>query len=147
MLVLSTLHKLLSQVLSHPDIHSAALLTPEGQLVSFACHPYRTKDDIRLLVGLSSEVWQEEGDQGIATVDSELGRIIVYPVHSSSDQPREKPAMLLAMGASDAVDWDELEAKARDVTARLGRSVSKLRSPLTAAPHSPPSVANARLAR
>jgi hypothetical protein len=72
MLVLATLHSLLSQVISSPGLHTAALLTPNGQLVSYACDSTRSKDDVRLVVGLSSEIWLEVSDQGIGMVDSEV---------------------------------------------------------------------------
>ena len=73
MLVLATLHRLLSQVISSPGLHTAAILTPNGQLVSYACDATRSKDDVRLVVGLSSEIWLEVADQGIGMVDSEVG--------------------------------------------------------------------------
>ena len=72
MLVLATLHRLLSQVISSPGLHTAVLLTPNGQLVSYACDSTRSKDDVRLVVGLSSEIWLEVADQGIGMVDSEV---------------------------------------------------------------------------
>lgn len=72
MLVLSTLHELLSQVLDLPDLHTAALLTPEGQLVSYAAGPARSKDDVLVLVGLSGEVWQETGELGVGMAESEV---------------------------------------------------------------------------
>jgi hypothetical protein len=72
MLVLSKLHNLLSQILSLPHLHTAVLLTPEGQLVSVACDPYRPKDEIRVVVGLCGEVWQETRAQGFGMVDSEV---------------------------------------------------------------------------
>lgn len=102
MLVLATLHQLLSQVISSPGLHTAVLLTPNGQLVSYACDSTRSKDDVRLVVGLSSEIWLEVADQGVGMVDSEvratasctlcisilllhqLGRILVLAVAASS---------------------------------------------------------------
>lgn len=72
MLVLSTLHSLLAQILALPDLHTAVLLTPEGQLVCVACDPARPKDEVRVVVGLSGEVWQETRDQGFGMVDSEV---------------------------------------------------------------------------
>lgn len=72
MLVLSTLHDLLSQVLDLPDLHTAALLTPEGHLVSYAAGPARSKDDVLVLVGLSGEVWQETGELGVGMAESEV---------------------------------------------------------------------------
>lgn len=72
MLVLSKLHELLSQVLDLPNLHTAALLTPEGQLVSFAAGPARSKDDVLVLVGLSGEIWQETDEQGVGMAESEV---------------------------------------------------------------------------
>ena len=77
MLVLSTLHKLLSQVLVLPDLHTAVLLTPSGHLISVASDPYRPKDDLRVVVGLAGEVWQETKDQGLGMVDSEVNTILL----------------------------------------------------------------------
>ena len=72
MLVLSTLHSLLSQVLSLPCLHTAVLLTPTGQLVSVASDPRRPKDDIRIVVGLAMEVWQETKEQDFGMIESEV---------------------------------------------------------------------------
>ena len=72
MLVLSTLHNLLSQVLSLPCLHTAVLLTPTGQLVSVASDPQRPKDDIRIVVGLAMEVWQETKEQDFGMIESEV---------------------------------------------------------------------------
>lgn len=72
MLVLSTLHQLLSQILSAPHLHTAVLLTPSGELVSFASSFERPKDEIRVLVGLSGEIWRETRHHGFGMVDSEV---------------------------------------------------------------------------
>lgn len=72
MLVLSTLHQLLSQILAHPHLHTAVLLTPSGELVSFASSFERPKDEIRVLVGLSGEIWRETRHHGFGMVDSEV---------------------------------------------------------------------------
>jgi len=72
MLVLSMLHSILSQVLSPPYLHTAILFTPAGELVSFASEPVRPKDEIRIIVGLCGEVWQETKEQGYGMVDSEV---------------------------------------------------------------------------
>lgn len=72
MLVLSTLHQLLSQVLFRPHLHTAVLLTPSGELVSFACSFERPKDEVRVLVGLSGEIWRETRHHGFGMVDSEV---------------------------------------------------------------------------
>lgn len=72
MLVLSTLHSLLSQIVSPGKLHTAVLLTPAGELVSAASNPQRPKDEVRVIVGLGGEVWRETRDQGIGMVDSEV---------------------------------------------------------------------------
>jgi len=85
MLALSTLHTLLSQVLSLPDLHTAILHTPGGQLVSFASDPSRSKDDIHLVVGVSWKIWQENAGQGCVTDESEVPCHFLseYATHSS----------------------------------------------------------------
>ena len=72
MLLLSSLHNLLQQVLSLPELHTAVLFTPEGQLVSYASDSSKPKDEIRVLVGVSGEVWQETKQHGMGMVDSEV---------------------------------------------------------------------------
>lgn len=71
-LVLSTLHNLLAQLLSLPELHTAVLLTPEGQLISVASDPSRRKDQARIVAGVSGEVWQETREQGYGMVESEV---------------------------------------------------------------------------
>ncbi|KAI9512616.1 hypothetical protein F5148DRAFT_1161555 [Russula earlei] len=156
MLVLATLHRLLSQVISSPGLHTAVILTPKGQLVSYACDSTRTKDDVRLVVGLSSEIWLEVADQGIGMVDSELGRILVVGVQDSvvttragtdlspsssanAGHPSDNPLMLVALSATEAVGWEDLEAKAIELTEHLSLPVSRLRKPLAATYASTPS--------
>lgn len=75
MLNLNNIRKLLSQVLS-PGVRSAILFTPQGQLFSYASGPYTSKDEIRVIVGLSTEIWQETRGQGIGMVDSEVFLIL-----------------------------------------------------------------------
>ena len=100
MLNLSSLNKLLSHVLVPPTLHTAILFTASGDLVSYASvtspagrgageggkgldsiRP-RPKDDIRVLVGLASEVWAETREYGEGMVDSEVrlssAYILVY---------------------------------------------------------------------
>ncbi len=73
MLNLKNLSSLLSQVVaSSPAPRSAVLFTPEGQLVSYASDSFTSKDDIRVIVGLSTEIWQETREQGVGMVDSEV---------------------------------------------------------------------------
>jgi hypothetical protein len=71
-LVLSTLHKLLAQLLALPELHTAILLTPEGQLISVASDISRPKDKARIVAGVSGEVWQETREQGYGMVESEV---------------------------------------------------------------------------
>ena len=68
---------LLSQALSPTGVHIATLFNPEGQLVSYASDPPRSKDEVRVLVGLGSEVWQETRDEGVGLVDSEVWSCVV----------------------------------------------------------------------
>jgi hypothetical protein len=83
MLVLSTLHRLLSQILTLPDLHTAVLLTTEGQLVSVASDPSRSKDDILVAVGLSGEIWQETQEQGYGMVDSEVSVYVFFVLETA----------------------------------------------------------------
>ena len=72
MLVLSSLNKLLGQVLSPPNIHTVVLFTTNGELVSFASsNPTYSKDDVLVLVGLGTEIWSETREDGEGMVDSE----------------------------------------------------------------------------
>jgi len=138
MLVLSSLHNLLLQVLSLPTLHTAVLFTPEGQLVSYASDPSRPKDEIRVVVGISGEIWQETKQQGIGMVESELGRILVLPVSplkeisSGKDAESEEndPVMLVALNAKESVEWDELRIKAKELVYHLEKPVNQLRGRL-----------------
>ncbi|KAF9011046.1 hypothetical protein BDQ17DRAFT_1345358 [Cyathus striatus] len=147
MLVLSTLHSILSQVLSLPTLHTAVLLTPAGELVSAACDPSRPKDEIRVIVGLSGEIWQETREGGFGMVDSELGRIAVLPVDDRTDANEEsqlqdkEPLMLLALNSTDAVEWDELEAKGRVLAVHLAKRLTNFRDFLTVRKITPPATA------
>ena len=117
--------------------------------------PTRSKDDVRLVVGLSSEIWLEVADQGIGMVDSEVSTspslmryfgadidVIAHSLTSSgvssswafeeavattrtphpgtdssrtnsanTDHASDKPLMLVALSATEAVGWEDLEAK------------------------------------
>ncbi|KAA1471416.1 hypothetical protein DENSPDRAFT_837406 [Dentipellis sp. KUC8613] len=162
MLVLSTLHKLLSKVLSPPQLHTAVLFTPSGQLVSSASSPTRSKDDIRVIVGVGSEVWQEIDAQGMGMAESELGRILVLrvedPAPSSADpaapaengdeeKPREEALMLVALNATEDMDWGDLQAKGKELVAHLSRPIGKLREPLKTSSVSPTPPPPSRLPR
>lgn len=62
-------------VLSPPRLHTAILFTPSGNLVAHASDTgVRSKDQLRVLVGLASEVWLEVGDEGMGMVESEVQR-------------------------------------------------------------------------
>lgn len=74
MLDLTNLRGLLAQVISLPSLHTAVLFTPEGQLVSYVADPGRPKDEVRVVVGVSGEVWQETRKEGIGMITSEVSR-------------------------------------------------------------------------
>jgi len=142
MLLLSSLHNLLQQVLSLPELHTAVLFTPEGQLVSYASDSSKPKDEIRVLVGVSGEVWQETKQHGMGMVDSEMGRIIVLPVlplkdNGSASKSKEPapdegdPVMLVALNATESVDWDRLRISAKELVYHLEKPVNRLRGRLT----------------
>jgi len=133
MLVLSTLHNLLSQILALPELHTAVLMTPEGQLISVACDSSRPKDEIRIVVGLSGEVWQETKEQGSGMVNSELGRILVLPVEEEKCLSEDhEPLMLLALNSTDAVEWEELQTKGGQLAKHLAKPLSRFREHLAA---------------
>lgn len=141
MLNLSNLRILLSQVLTPVALHTAVLFTPSGQLVSFASNPVRSKDEVRVIVGLGSEVWQETKEQGIGMVDSEIGRLLVIPVEparlQSESQEEQEPLMILALNANDSVSWKVIESTGRQLVRHLEKPVSELREKLATAPVSP----------
>ncbi|KAF8167461.1 hypothetical protein B0H34DRAFT_792184 [Crassisporium funariophilum] len=145
MLMLSMLHSLLSQVLSPPHLHTAVLLTPSGELVSASSEPTRPKDEIRIIAGLSGEVWHETKEQGYGMVDSELGRIIVLPVDEATTGPDQtfsddhQPLMLLVLNATDAVEWEELQTKGRVLARHLAKPLSKFRAQISVSKSSLPS--------
>ena len=72
MLNLANLRTLLSRVLDLPSLHTVVLFTPEGELVSYVSEPDRPKDRVRVIVGLSTEIWQETQEQGVGRVDSQV---------------------------------------------------------------------------
>lgn len=81
--MLSMLHNLLSQVLAPPDLHTAVLLTTAGELVSFASQPSRAKDQVRIIAGLCTEVWQETREYGCGMVDSEVRSPRMKGIHDA----------------------------------------------------------------
>lgn len=72
MIVLSALHDLLLQILSLPELHTAILLSPEGQLISVASNPAHSKDDARVVAGLSAQAWNESQEPGHGQSDGEV---------------------------------------------------------------------------
>ena len=72
MLNLANLRTLLSRVLDPPTLHTVALFTPEGELVCCVSEPDKPKDLVRVIVGLSTEIWQETREQNIGMVDCEV---------------------------------------------------------------------------
>ncbi|KIY46321.1 hypothetical protein FISHEDRAFT_21420, partial [Fistulina hepatica ATCC 64428] len=147
MLVLSAIRDLLVQVLSPPDFHTAALFTPSGQLISYAVNPPRPKDKVRVVVGLSGEVWQETREQGYGVVDSEVGRIVVIPVKDealeddagTSDSLDWQPLMLLALNAAPQYNTEEMISKGQVLARHLSKHLSKFRTYL-ASPKPPATV-------
>ncbi|KAL5535963.1 hypothetical protein ACEPAF_4057 [Sanghuangporus sanghuang] len=151
MLALSSLNKLLGHVLAPPALHTAVLFTAAGALVSYATaasspesssNP-RPKDDIRVLVGLASEVWAETKEDGEGMVDSELGRIIVLPIVPTSKQQQDggsgngsgnnstkDSALLIALNATDDIEWGDLQHKAQTLAAHLSKPLEKLQAKL-----------------
>ncbi|KAJ7070623.1 hypothetical protein C8F01DRAFT_1107113 [Mycena amicta] len=143
MLVLSRLRESLEQVLVPPELHTAVLLSPSGQLISFASYPSRRKDDIRVIAGLSGEVWQETQDLGSGMVNSELGRIVVLPVDDADALPQPlpddyQPLMLLVLNSTDKVEWEELQTKGRALAVQIARPLTKLREHLRPTRKPPP---------
>jgi len=143
MLNLSNLRNLLSQVLS-PSIQTAVLFTPEGQLVSYAASPHIPKDEVRVIVGISGELWQESREDGMGQLDSELGHLLVVPLENPTSGEGEgftdkddDPLMLLALNSDKNVSWKELKDKASELASHLEKSVSNLRGRLFNAPASP----------
>ncbi|THH09329.1 hypothetical protein EW145_g2086 [Phellinidium pouzarii] len=127
MLALSSLHKLLAQVLVPPALHTAVLFSSSGALVSFASIGARPKDDIRVLVGLASEIWAETWEDGEGMVDSELGRIVVLPVASLQDtHSQREPMLLIVLNATDSVEWGELQRKGQSLASHLARPLQQL---------------------
>ncbi|KZT08606.1 uncharacterized protein LAESUDRAFT_768485 [Laetiporus sulphureus 93-53] len=135
MLNLANLRNLLSQVLALPHLHTAILFTPQGHLVSYAAGEDEPKDRVRVIVGLGGEIWRETQEQGIGYVDSELGRLLVMSVDpQNGGEENADPVLLLALNADDAISWNELEMKARELAKYLEQPVSSMRDRLAASP-------------
>ena len=106
MLNLANLRSLLAQIISPFALHTAVLFTPEGQLVSFVADPPRSKDEIRVVVGLGGEIWQETKEHGIGMVDSEVTMFILQCC---------RPIDLMRFAN---IDWSAAGACSRPATAR-----------------------------
>jgi len=110
MLVLSTLNGLLSQLVSSQHPHTAILLTPQGHLI--ACQStdedHIADDRVRILTGLSSEVWREglssedegsddegddEDDEQVGMLECELGRVLVFPIFAAKFAGPQAPPL------------------------------------------------------
>lgn len=72
MLVLSTLHTLLDQLTDGHSVQTALLLTPTGHLLAHASSPARSKDQVRVIVALASEVWQQTKARDARMAESEV---------------------------------------------------------------------------
>jgi hypothetical protein len=84
MLKLSALHNLLKQVLSQPYLHTSVLLTLEGRLVSTAHDPARSKDEIKVVVGLCAEAWKDaKGQEESVMLDSDVNSFFSFWMISS----------------------------------------------------------------
>ena len=97
MLVLSTLNALLAQ-LTTSYLHTAILITPQGHLVAYSTQS-TGEDRIRVLVGLSSEVWRE----GIEGNDEEDGGGDVKEGSTDSDGEEEQVGMLECEVSENAI--------------------------------------------
>ncbi|KAF9270804.1 hypothetical protein L218DRAFT_849557 [Marasmius fiardii PR-910] len=139
MLVLSTLHTLLSQIITpSTGLHTAILSTPAGHLVCYASDRGRPKDEVRVIVGLSGEVWQEtlcvdSGDEKSRTgmVSSEVTTTTRNGSADSKGQNQEyMPLMLLTLNSSEEVEWEELELKGKALASHIAKPLSKYREHL-----------------
>ena len=72
MLVLSNIHSLLTKILVLPQLHTAAVFTPAGQLICWVSEPIRPKDEVLLVVGLSGELWQGTREKGYGMLESDV---------------------------------------------------------------------------
>lgn len=121
------------------------LLTVSGELVSYVAQPARCKDDIRVIAGLASEVWQETRDHGSGMVDSEYGRVVVVPVDNEGDSPvnsdgedEYQPLMLLAVNALDTMDWEDIQERGAACARLIARPLGRFRHFLTTSKSTPP---------
>ncbi|KAJ3721936.1 hypothetical protein EV361DRAFT_5274 [Lentinula raphanica] len=146
MLKLSTLHTYLNQVLDLPCLHTAILLTPTGQLISYASDPTRSKEDIRSVVGLSGDSFLEVEEQGFAIFEIKgkphLGSIYVQAINEEdSSQDNWQPLMLLVLNFTNGYDQEVVRLKAKALATHLAKSLSKYRDYLIF-PRPPPTSSN-----
>jgi hypothetical protein len=151
MLVLSTLHDLLTQLLAPSTLHTATILTPAGQLVSYAAVPGRSKDSVRVLAAVGAQAWQTSPGEGQETaerlVENELGRVLVRAVgvedtrgrtDGASRSPRaDEPVLLLVLNGTDETEWVEMQEKAQEVVNHLTPSVMALKDRIVQTPYWP----------
>ncbi|KAF9245662.1 hypothetical protein BU15DRAFT_70734 [Melanogaster broomeanus] len=102
-----------------------------GEIRTHPARP-RSKDEIRIVAGLSAEVWAEtRGDEAEGTVESELGRILVLPIEeqnkTSGEEEGQEPLLLLALNGTLEADWETMSVKAHKLAAFLAPSVNKHR--------------------
>ncbi|KAE9409233.1 hypothetical protein BT96DRAFT_872628 [Gymnopus androsaceus JB14] len=142
MLKLSSLHTFLSRVLDPPDLHTAILLTPAGELISYASDPSRSKEDVRIAVGISGDHFTQVEEHGFAELDStKVGQIYVLPVEDEKDTPVEgwQPLMLIALNFTKDIDEQVVHLKAKALAAHLSKSLSRYREYLILPPRPSPS--------
>ncbi|KIY65963.1 hypothetical protein CYLTODRAFT_399503 [Cylindrobasidium torrendii FP15055 ss-10] len=134
MLALSAVHETLGKILEPPTLHTAVIFTPAGQLVSWQSNPLCAKDDVHLVIGLSGDAWQGAREKGYGMVHhNHLGKILVVPVEDVERKPGEDkpPLMLLALNATDEMEWADMQVKGKALGAALTKSWSKHREHLT----------------
>ncbi|TBU50022.1 isoprenoid synthase domain-containing protein [Dichomitus squalens] len=136
MLNLPNLRTLLSRVLDLPKLHTVVLFTPEGELVSYVSIPDRPKDRVRVIVGLSTEIWQETREQGVGRVDSQLGHLLVLPVEAQKKDDDDDPPLLLTLNSETSVPWEELEVKKKTTHSAQPQTLPP-NDPLLHAPNPP----------
>ncbi|CDO73138.1 hypothetical protein BN946_scf185007.g193 [Trametes cinnabarina] len=130
-------------MLAAPELHTVALFTPEGDLVCYASDPSKTKDHVRVLVGLSTETWQETRESKIGMVECELGNVLVLPIGSPKQAEGGEPPMLLALNADSTIPFNVLEAKGRKLVELLEKPIAQLNHKL-AVPSPPASPRGSR---
>lgn len=85
MLNLISLRKGLSSVLSPSRMHTAILFTTSGDLIAHATNnTSMSKEQLRVLVGLATEIWFETSEDDMSMAESEIGKILIVPMQSSS---------------------------------------------------------------